>query len=152
MSSGKNLGKKVVNKGIDKMAQKLGVEKFVEEIRNSDNRNRHSYYFPKPDPDNIEAAHVTPAVPVQPKQPSPGHGYDHGHRQGPVASSNVTDFHRSQNYDSLRRQLLSSNSLFRDDKFPADNSLLTDNHGGVVSYWGRNRMNGSEIEWLRPAV
>ena len=64
----------------------------------------------------------------------------------------MTDFHRSQNYDSLRKKLLSSNTLFRDDKFPADNSLLTDNHGGVVSYWRGNRMNGSEIEWLRPAV
>ena len=46
-------------------------------------------------------------------------------------------------------------TLFQDEKFPADNRLLTDNAGGdvqIISYFGRRQVRPSEIRWMRPNV
>ena len=66
----------------------------------------------------------------------------------------IRPLHSSQDYKKLRDKLRSSGRLFEDDKFPADNRLLTDNAAGgnIVHYFGGNRVRASEIEWLRPKV
>ena len=96
--------------------------------------------FVVPHDDNVEAR----AEHLDQRSPKPNHR----------GQTKVRPLHPSQDYKKLRDKLRSSGRLFEDDKFPADNRLLTDNAAGgnIVHYFGGNRVRASEIEWLRPKV
>ena len=72
-------------------------------------------------------------------------------RQMHVTTIRVKNFHKSQDYHSLKKRL--GGHLFEDDKFPASNRLLSDNgQGQIIHYFGGRRIMSNEIKWLRPHV
>ena len=125
--SGKDIGKK---------ALKEALSKFNEQ-RGNPVRPSKSYFIPKSDEKN-EAAY-TPSDQVD------------APRRKHVSTVKVQNFHRSQDYNSLKRQL--GGRLFEDEKFPASNRLLSDNgQGQIIHYFGGRRIMSNEIKWLRPHV
>ena len=113
---------------------------FKEERINNNHINRHSYFVPRHD----DAGDEAPSDFKEIKRRAPN----------PKNVMEIKNFHRSQDYTTLRDKMISQAKLFRDDRFPADNSLLSDNvQGGnnyIMSYNGRMRVRPTEIKWLRP--
>ena len=69
----------------------------------------------------------------------------------PSRHKHIRNFHRSQDYDSLKKQF--EGRLFEDNKFPATNQLLSDNgQGQIIHYFGGRKVLANEIKWLRPHV
>lgn len=65
--------------------------------------------------------------------------------------SKTQNFSANQDYNQILQDCRRSGRLFEDSEFLASDRLLTDQTGGqIVSYFGRSRYVGSEIEWLRP--
>ena len=113
---------------------------FKEERTNNNHINRHSYFVPRHDDAGDEAP--SDFKEIRRRAPNPKNVME------------IKNFHRSQDYTTLRDKMISQGKLFRDDRFPADNSLLSDNvQGGnnyIMSYNGRMRVRPTEIKWLRP--
>ena len=154
MPGGKFLSK---NKGLSKMLnQGMNIAQ--------DMANKHNINIPiniggssggSSYPDgNIPPQRPPPPQPQQPPPQSHG-GYFPSLPSNPFSSSSsskseVQNF-RGQDYDQLKRSCQSSNSLFKDPEFPANNRLLVDDaSNSIFSYRGLSKFDPSMVEWLRP--
>ena len=68
---------------------------------------------------------------------------------GKCCGKKIQNFEQEQKYMKIRSACRRSNTLFKDEKFPASNVLLSGNSETTFSYFGQ-RWNCSEIKWLRP--
>jgi len=105
------------------------------------NQPRHSFFVPKHETDG----------PSSPTSPDTGASKP---MQKIAGKMSVTPLYPDQDYDQLVRRLRASGRMFEDERFPADNRLLTDNAGGdmqIISYFGRRQVRPSEMRWMRPS-
>ena len=107
------------------------------------NQPRHSFFFPQNDFKDGPSSPTSPVTDFgKPKQKTAG-------------KVKVKPLFPDQDYHQLVSRLRGGGRLFEDERFPADNRLLTDNAGGdvqIISYFGRRQVRPSEIRWMRPNV
>ena len=110
---------------------------FQEKANNQNDIHRHSYILQS---DNSEDEASTPS------------DFKEIKKDVPRNVMKVRNFDRSQDYKTLKNKFLSRGQLFEDDKFPADNSLLSDNGGKyyIKNKHGKVEVKSAEIKWLRP--
>ena len=110
---------------------------FQETANNQDNVARHSYFLQS---DDTEDEASTPS------------DFKEIKKDVPKNIKKIRNFGRSQDYKTLKNKLLSHGQLFEDDKFPADNSLLSDSGGNfyIRNQHGKMLVKLAEIKWLRP--
>ena len=113
------------------------MEKFEEQCENTTKLSK-SYFIPSSDEndeDFIEATYVPPSELVNvPRQ---------RHASTPL----IKKFHKSQDYEYLKKHLCTGEYLFEDEKFPASKTLLKE-----IQYFEGRRVLADEIKWLRPHV
>ena len=115
----------------------------------------------------LKTPHLNPSGSTHPHNPSTSQGNSEmdgnclGTSSGgssmlptPYSRSNRrTKQFANQDYDELKKRYKSRGQLFEDPEFPPSNRLLVDDKNQyIISYFGRTRLDGSSIEWLRPHV